>query len=501
MPLHVTLRGVSYAYPGMADQAVSHIDAAFPPGWTGIVGPNGSGKSTVARLACGQLVPDAGSVAGIAHAACSYCEQQVLDLPANAADFACDWGHAARTLRRLLGVEDNWAWRFETLSAGERKRLQIACALVQEPDLLVLDEPTNFLDAPTRALVRQALAIYRGCGLLISHDRALLDALAGRCLFMEGGRGTMRPGTYTAGRKQELRERQTAEARREQAKRELSRLEREKRRRTEDAVRAESRRSGRGVDPHDHDARDKRRLYIVSGQDGRRGKLSAALDARVAAAQETLAGAVVKRRYDADVWLETRPSRRNLVVRLTPCTLAMGEGRTLEVPPLAVGPTEHVGVTGANGAGKSTLVHHLLGQVPADLRTLVIPQEVGARQAAEVLAGVKRLAPDELGRVLSIVAQLGSRPQTLLQGDAASPGELRKLMLAQGLLGAPELVVMDEPANHLDIASIEALQRVLADCPCALVLVSHDAPFLEATTHTRWQVGRDEDGVSRVRAG
>ena len=200
MPLHVTLRGVSYTYPGMADQAVSHIDAAFPPGWTGIVGPNGSGKSTVARLACGQLVPDAGSVAGIAHAACSYCEQQVLDLPANAADFACDWGRAARTLRRLLGVEDNWAWRFEALSTGERKRLQIACALVQEPDLLVLDEPTNFLDAPTRALVRQALAIYRGCGLLISHDRALLDALAGRCLFMEGGRGTMRPGTYTAGR-------------------------------------------------------------------------------------------------------------------------------------------------------------------------------------------------------------------------------------------------------------------------------------------------------------
>lgn len=499
--MHVTLRGVSYAYPGMSDFAVCGVDAAFPPGWTGIVGPNGGGKSTIAKIACGLIVPDAGTVSGTAQAVAAYCEQQVLDLPANACDFACDWGQRAQELRRTLGVGDDWAWRFDTLSAGERKRLQIACALALEPDLLALDEPTNFLDAPTRDRVARALGTYRGCGLLVSHDRALLDALVGRCLFVEGGRATMRPGTYTVARAQAQREQQAAQTARDQAKRELARIEREKRRRAEEAQRAESGRSNRGIDPRDSDARAKKGLYIVSGQDGRRGRLSAALDARVAAARSALDGARVEKRYDADVWLETRPSRRNLVADLAPCTLEMGEGRALAVPPLAVGPTEHVGVAGANGAGKSTLVRHLLAHVADDLRTLVIPQEVGEGEAAAVLAGAKRLAPDELGRVLSIVAQLGSRPQTLLQGGATSPGELRKLMLAQGMLRSPELIVMDEPTNHLDIASIEALQRMLAACPCALVLVSHDAPFLEATTQVRWQVERGEDGVGRVRVG
>lgn len=100
----------------------------------------------------------------------------------------------AVALRRDLDVEDDWPWRYDTLSCGQQKRLQVACALWQRPDLLVMDEPTNHVDTPTREAITAALAPFKGVGLLISHDRALLDALCVQCLFMAEGRLTARPG-------------------------------------------------------------------------------------------------------------------------------------------------------------------------------------------------------------------------------------------------------------------------------------------------------------------
>lgn len=102
------------------------------------------------------------------------------------------------------------------------------------------------------------------------------------------------------------------------------------------------------------------------------------------------------------------------------------------------------------------------------------------------MASLHEASPGERGRVLSIVAQLNSDPDRILDGDELSPGELRKLMLAQGILCHPVLIAMDEPTNHLDVGSIEALERVLVAYPGALVLVSHDERLLEKTTDFRW---------------
>ena len=88
--------------------------------------------------------------------------------------------------------------------------------------------------------------------------------------------------------------------------------------------------------------------------------------------------------------------------------------------------------------------------------------------------------------LLSLVARLNSSPERILSGEALSPGELRKILLAMGIMQRPQLIIMDEPTNHLDLHSTEALEAVLAQCPCALVIVSHDAALLDATTNKRW---------------
>ena len=89
---------------------------------------------------------------------------------------------------------------------------------------------------------------------------------------------------------------------------------------------------------------------------------------------------------------------------------------------------------------------------------------------------------------MTAVSCLGSSPERLLASENPSPGETRKLLLALGIMRQPHLVVLDEPTNHLDLPSVECLEDALAACPCALLLVSHDARFLERLCRVRWQL-------------
>ena len=178
----MNLTNIGYTYPGAAQPVLSGITLALAPGWCGIVGDNGCGKTTLARVVCGQLAPSEGT---LTHGpVCAMCEQDANVAPARLTEFACDYAADAVRLRARLGVQDDWPWRFDELSGGQRKRLQVAVALWERPDLLVMDEPTNHVDAPTRRAIMGALAEFRGIGLLISHDRELLDGLCRRCLFM-----------------------------------------------------------------------------------------------------------------------------------------------------------------------------------------------------------------------------------------------------------------------------------------------------------------------------
>jgi ATPase subunit of ABC transporter with duplicated ATPase domains len=210
-----------------------------------------------------------------------------------------------------------------------------------------------------------------------------------------------------------------------------------------------------------------------------------------------VASAFVPKVYDGSFWLETQPSKRRVLVELGEGSISLGDERQLCFPRLDVENTAHIGLTGPNGAGKSTLIRHLVARLPHDVPTLYLPQELDSQQARGLLNELKELDAAERGQVLSLVARLNSDPDRILSGEALSPGELRKIMLARGVLQRPQLIIMDEPTNHLDLSSIEALEAVLAACPCALVLVSHDAPFLQAATSERWLFSRD-GSVHRV---
>lgn len=492
----LTLTNVTYCYEDSPVIALPPLSASFPVGWTCVVGANGSGKSTLLRLAVGELLPLGGTIHSPAPGV--YCAQPTDEPPPAADDFAVDWAADAMRLRAILGIQDDWLWRWDTLSHGERKRLQIAVALWQRPRILAVDEPTNHLDAPARELVASALATHDGIGLLVSHDRDLMDSLSTQCLFLGAGGAVMRPGSYSAGRAQEELERETAARERETAKRDLSRLHGEAADRRTDADRAHALRSRRHLDRHDSDGRARIGAAIISGKDGQAGRLSAQLDGRMRRAQERLDGTRVEKLPAGDIWIPGERSRRAVVAAIGPGTIPLGPERELVIPALTVGASDRIAIIGPNGMGKSTLVRTLLASTPLEAgRVLAIPQEISVAESATVLAALKGLPEARLGEVLAIVARLGSPPERVLGGGATSPGELRKIMVALGVLGSPHLIVMDEPTNHLDILSVEALEEALAGCPCALVLVSHDARFVEHLTTMRWTLV-EERGATRV---
>ncbi len=503
MPIgSLNFENISFSYGSMPTPLFAGLDLSFPRGWTGVVGANGAGKTTVLKLACGLLEPDEGLVRGPAVAV--YCAQRTDDPPVELPEVLGSGDPRALRLRQRLALGPDWAGRWPTLSHGERKRAQIGCALWLDPDVLGLDEPTNHIDAECRAVLVAALRGYRGIGLLVSHDRGLLDALCGRCLFVEPPDAVMRPGGYSSGRKEADREELALRRRKDTIRDKAVKLEREAARRASRAAQVSRGLSKKGLDPKDHDRKGRIDLARLTGVDGKAARLAAGMKTRSEDGFREAAEIHVRKRYELGIWFEAEACRRDVLFKLPAGTVPFGDGRGLEHPELVMRPGDRIAVSGPNGTGKSTLIRLVLEAlaVPAD-RLTYIPQEIGLETARGILEEVRRQPSDVLGRVLNIVSRLGSRPAGLLYTDEPSPGELRKLLLALGIARRPWLIIMDEPTNHLDLPSIECLEEALEGCPCGLLLVSHDERLLGRLTEIRWAVERcgmsgEERNVLRV---
>jgi len=191
---------VDFTHETAATPLFENVDLALAAGWTGVVGANGAGKTTLLRLAVAELSPRAGTIRVPGTAL--YCPQRTDHQPTRLSELVSATDADARRTCGRLSVGADWPGRWETLSHGERKRAQIAVALWQAPDVLAIDEPTNHLDSEARNWLAQALHTYAGIGLLVSHDRELLDELCSQCLFLDPPSVVVRPGGYTEAARQ-----------------------------------------------------------------------------------------------------------------------------------------------------------------------------------------------------------------------------------------------------------------------------------------------------------
>jgi macrolide transport system ATP-binding/permease protein len=496
MAKSLSFHEVSFTYDTLADELFAALNVQFHEGWTGIVGANGSGKSTLLQLAAGMLQPTAGSIHR--SGAVVYCPQRTDEPPEGLGEFLKADDPSARELQGRLEIRQDYLPRWSTLSHGERKRAQIAAALWRRPAVLAVDEPSNHIDLAAKELLVQRLRAFDGVGLLVSHDRDMLDSLCNSCLFIDPPTIAIRPGNYTSAAAQHEADIRRLRDLRDQAGRQVRQLRQEMAKRRQSAAKEHKVRSKRGLAIKDHDSREKINRARVA--DSKSGAGLRQLKGRMQQAWDKLSALTAKNESPTGIFLPQDTSRRDFLFRIASGTLALGRNergsdRMLEFADLSMAPADRIALTGPNGAGKSTLIAHILGRLalPPD-KVLYMPQEIPADQAAAILDQARRLEHERLGWAMNIISRLGSDPQRVLATESPSPGEIRKLMLAMGISSNVHMIIMDEPTNHLDLPSIRCLEEALEPCPMGLLLVSHDMTFLRKLTTVRWDIQTDADG-------
>ncbi len=477
---HAVLQGVTFALKGGEK--------------VGLVGANGAGKTTLLELLAGNLTPTEGRIIRLPGVRVAYAEQHTerwrgtvwrvaetglgevrrLEVALRDAEtrldetglahygelsalFEAAGGYEAEgalgtALGRLGFSETEFGRDVQTLSGGERSRLALARALAGRADLLLLDEPSSYLDLPGKRWLEGALAAYPGGLLLASHDRALLDAVTTRTLHLKNGTLMSYRGSYSRFRMQ-------ADHAAARGLRERARLGRE-RRSLEARVRQQPTLSAR------------------RGLERRLARLPAPLQST--ASKNT--GALTLNAAD------TKPS--SLALSAQRLSLTQGDTPLFQNVSLQLYTGDKVALVGPNGSGKTSLLKMLSGALFAEDPDASVRFGPGVKLAVydQQSRGLEDGVPlgEQLGqsvsepRVRSLLALVGlaeafgAPPETLSGGQRARAG------IAQLLATEANLLLLDEPSEALDVETVEKLEAALQDTKATLIFVSHDAALVDA---------------------
>jgi len=470
--------------------------AAIPPGSrVGLIGRNGAGKSTLMKVMIGQLDPDGGAVEMPRKTRLGYIAQEapsgtstpfetvlaadgerarLMDEAEHCTDpdrlgdlhdrlLAIDaWGAPAKAARILLGLgfdEEMQGRPLDSYSGGWKMRVALAALLFSEPDVLLLDEPSNHLDLEATLWLENFLKNYPGTLVVISHERDLLNNVVDTILHLEGGKITLYTGGY------DDFERQRAERAAQLAAAKAS----------QDAQRARL---------QDYIARNSARASTAK-QAQSRAKMLAKMQPIAALADDPSLS------FDFPSPTELKPP---LITLDMAAVGYAAETPVLQRLNLRIDPDDRIALLGRNGNGKTTLARLLAAQLAPMAGEMHASgkMRVGyfTQYQVEELHGddtpLQHMTRAMTGKTPGAVrAQLGrfgfSGDKATTRVDKLSGGERARLALALITRDAPHLLILDEPTNHLDVDSREALVQALNGYDGAVILVSHDRHMVELT--------------------
>ncbi|MFF0427031.1 ABC-F family ATP-binding cassette domain-containing protein [Streptomyces sp. NPDC004520] len=520
-PTFLTCSSLFFSWPD-GTEVFEDFRLSVGPGRTGLVGLNGSGKSTLLRLLAGELTPQDGTVR--VNGRLGYLPQnlvldtsrrvdEILGISAERAALHAieagdpaeehftaigdDWDveERARAVLDQLGLDHVGLDRtVGEISGGESVLLRLAALLLARPDVLLLDEPTNNLDLHARARLYEAVEKWSGVLVVVSHDRELLERVD-QIADLRDGEVDWYGGNWSAyetalAAEQEAAERmvRVAEADVQRQKRELSETQMKLARRRRYGQKSFENRVASKLVANSN----KRNAQVTAG------KQRTLHAERLSEAKERLDAAVEAVRDDDEIRVElprtsVPPGREVLYLR----ELELRYGARVDGEFDLRGP-ERIALVGRNGAGKTTLLRTiagelepLSGEVERKVPLRFLPQRLDVLDdGLSVVDNVARFAPAatpntiraRLARFLFRGAR-ADQPVGTLSGGERFRATLAALLLAEP---APQLLMLDEPTNNLDMASVRKLTAALDAYEGALIVASHDVAFLESLGITRW---------------
>ncbi|MBX9687874.1 MAG: ABC-F family ATP-binding cassette domain-containing protein [Candidatus Obscuribacterales bacterium] len=436
----------------------------------GIVGPNGAGKSTFMKIICSQVMPDDGKLTMKKDLRISYLAQEdefeeleVVDVLRNAVKELHLEEHEAenRVEKQLTQFAFTEAkQKVETLSGGWKKRLAIARELIKEPDLLLLDEPTNHLDLDGVIWLEKLLMQARFSVMLISHDRQFLENVATRIVEINPGyeEGCLSvKGSYSdfliAREEYFVSQAHLEQALASKVRREIAWLQRGARaRQTKSSARIKD--AGELME----------NLAEIKTRNSQNTKIDIDFDATGRKTKELVLAKGISKS------LGSRLLFKNLDLTLRPGT--------------------RIGLIGANGSGKTTLLKIISDQLKPDTGTIkradalkIVWFDQNREQLDQSLTLWKSLCPegdsvvyrDRSIHVSTWARRFQFKPDQLhLPISYLSGGEQARILIANLMKQAADLLILDEPTNNLDLPSLEVLEESLLEFPGAVILVTHD---------------------------
>lgn len=434
----------------------------------GVVGINGTGKSTLLKIVAGIETFEEGKMSIGNHVKICYLPQMPVFEPGTTVLKAAISGNIdelnrwtieadAKAMLNRLGFT-NYDEKVEHMSGGQKKRIALVNALLTSADILVLDEPTNHLDNDMSEWLEEYLIQFRGAILMVTHDRYFLDRVANRIVEVDQGKLYHYPGNYSEFVR--LKEaRQNIEIQAERKRKNLLRTELE---------------------------------WLRRGARARSTKQKAHID-RIKAMQEMQDIQEAKR-----VVLDSVSSRMgNKTIELSGISKSYGEKKLIEDYNYIFLRNDRIGIIGPNGCGKSTLLKIINGIVKPDTGTVEIGQTIRIGYFSQ-----ENEYMDQRMRVIDYVKEVGEYVQTsdgritasqmlerfLFDGamqwsviEKLSGGERRRLYLLRVLMSSPNVLILDEPTNDLDIQTLTILEDYLDHFDGIIIIVSHDRYFLDRT--------------------
>lgn len=517
----ITLDQLGYQLPD-GTPLFKDITLSFTPGLTGLVGANGVGKSTLLRLIKGSLQPSQGHVN--ASGKLALLQQQLSVSPGGTVADSLGLTEQLAIIERMLSGEGSledaeradWTLTarleqaFEdvglpeldtsrplgTLSGGQRTRLRLAGLMLSEPDILLMDEPTNDLDTEGCQILYDFLTNWQGPALIVSHDRTLLDQMDAIVALSANGI-SLYGGNYSFYKMKLEEERALAARKLESAKSNLAQVQKRSVAETE----KKARRDARGRKSRSTGSQPKMLLNVMKeraeASGGKAGMQAEALEQKMKSAVDAAA-----KKLDArtPVRIDIPPSGllagRHVLTLQKVCWSPDGRTRVLEDVSFEMAGPARLALKGPNGCGKSSLLRLITGAVSptsgtvklADLHVAYLDQTMRFLDGAQSIAGnMERLNPAlTQNQTRAALACFGFRADAANRSvGTLSGGETLRAGLACTFAGQPpQLMLLDEPTNHLDLDTVEMLEAALKAYDGALIVVSHDEAFLKAIGST-----------------